>query len=222
MIKGDWTPVNDDNSGSIHDALHGKLAEANEEGGPFDITDITACRPSFYPGILGLQCTVLKRGRAEGVATFALAGEDLVLFDGGSPVVHRLNLLHGLDLSTEDQARDYFAFFCNAIQSDGGVFKVVEDVAALPWRGGEDTQSPEVPAGLDCRAVLSRVGADGAGIGDGAMWSAEAFIAYQSNLFVAYFTIHRGGMVKMHDDDVQVQDLPLLVEKFENGIRRLS
>ncbi|MEM9293154.1 MAG: hypothetical protein AAGD01_15845 [Acidobacteriota bacterium] len=124
----------------------------------------------------------------------------LVLLDGRSAPIHRLNNYGALKLETAKQAEDYLRFFCSYIWGEEGAFQILETMEQMP-QGAEvrfiDAETGKVtrdPGSWVRPLVVDHRGPDGA-------YFSRATVLYGGALFEATFRVHSTGMVDMLDDE---------------------
>lgn len=164
----------------------------------------------------GISEMYVKQGDTIGIATFitppkgkgkphASTGDTPIqqLFSDGLP----------LSLDTEQQAKAYLYLHCRSIQGGGSNFVLVDHPDFLPWHwSASEGQLDEIRKKFKALELKQ--------LGDGS-WEGSGTVQHGRDLFLADFKLHPNGKVEMPEDQLIARNLPLFVEKYENGLRLL-
>lgn len=177
---------------------------------------------SFYPGWNFVDVHVERidedGNRLHAVAAYLvrrLSEEEstVVVLDGKSPPIHRLNATPaGLDdstrtlqLQTIEQATDYLRFFCRMVWGEEGAFQTIESLQDLP-------------AGAELTGAFQPTPIIGHRVGEDIRFDNVA-IFYGGYLFRASFVVKPTGMVEMLGDTpmADLRDRPR--DRYVDGLR---
>ena len=189
----------------------------------FGLTEVSAVRSRelpFYPSATLHEGYCREKDGFAGYLTWIDTPETTVHLTGSSPPIHQLNSRLPIDLTDEAKAKEYLRFFCSAVHGQNGGFLVVESQDDLPY-----VTPPETP--LDSKITdriqpLSLTRFEGEADDEGKTptgWKTECTIQYGRDLFFSKMVVGLDGRVEMLEDDLQIEGLELITEKFKTGMR---
>jgi hypothetical protein len=178
------------------------------EGITFDPieTVIRALHLPFYPGLrlLDIVCPttipVIQR--------YVVYGKtECVMIDYTNKPIYELNDRYPVRIEA-DSVEDYGRFFLNLVRGNLGRFILVENVDDVPWK--EEPPPPARKAIAKMISPLSIINASPKGFFD-----LSACLVFKNGLFRAKLTIDQQGQVKIHEEMLLIEDMPILDEIFE-------
>src|SRR5262249_31019882 len=102
-------------------------------------------------------------------------------------------------------------FFAAAIQGSDGTFRIVTALDEIPVASPADLEELARYA-KDIIPMQLHEAPNGA-------WDFKATVRYGRTLFNSLFQVPQNGVVEIKEDHPLVRDLPVLDERFENGLR---
>lgn len=221
-FSGNWTDLQSDAAENAVDRLRAAFPKAWGEGVAEGVRAVRRMEMSCYPGFDAVEVLFqFKDGDRQKKSQLALLGPEIAFWiTGASPGLHKLNSMRRedgkphLDISTEESAAEYLRFFCSAVHSDEGPFRVVptfEELAAHMKTG----EAFEVSDGVFSGAVVRRI----EGEADETAWEIEVPLLYADVLFRSQFRLQRSGMVEMFEDDPIATELPAIRQAIGRGLR---
>ena len=167
-------------------------------------------RLPFYPNAFLIEIDAITSDGRDGRYSFVDAGNHITLIDGNATTIHNLNGRLSLSLGDAEHAEAYLRFFCESIAAGHGPFKIVDSIADLPWLPSAEA---DTIVSAQQKIVPVPIGRSGDA------WTAVASIYYGGMLFAANFEIDPGGNVRMIDDSLYLEKLPVANVYFEMGLR---
>jgi len=216
LIRGDWTFVGKEAAQQILDQLR-KVMPKEEQGMLDRVNRIRKLSLSFYPdGKLYEAETTLSTGE-KGLLTFLRSGKHIVTLNGQGSSIAKFNRAVSLNLSSPEQAKHYLSFFSTALYDKGGRFILTQSIDDLPLlkdATGFDfgaLRNKIKPIEITSAPKISKDGKKA--------YQAKAFITYSQTMYLATFVIGRDGSVKLTDEAVVAQNVPLQRDRFEGSMR---
>ena len=189
-----------------------------------------------YPNSMLVECQGFTSDGQPGLFSVLIYEEGMIRLTGSSLAIHGHNTKHKPDLSTVEKQIAYLEFFMNWVHGEHGRFQPLRSETDIRTRcrpgaslefnmsfyepfpfeyvpqdepdacGDDDDDEAEddLPSASD---VLDE--------GEEPNPTFKTLVLYGSALFEAAMMIHRTGMVEMKDDDVILEDLPVIPEKME-------
>ncbi len=184
----------------------------------------------FYPDSSLCEAHCRNVDGFAGYLTWIATKDTCIHLTGSSPPIHNLNYQLPLKLEDADMAKSYLKFFCLVVHGSGGAFQIVESLDEVRFESG--AEKPELSDEVVARikpCEVERVEGEKEGDKDGKSkrkdgssdsgWKVKATVQYANALFESTFMVVESGMVQMLDDEPIIDDLPLLSEVFEDGMR---
>lgn len=192
MITGDWRDLDAETT----EAFRIRLIEAQSRprviahSGPlqaFRLFPLTC-----YPGFLSVD--LLVGGEAGPRALWFLYGpQGPFPITGESALLHDLNDRGLLALNDEAAATEYLRLFCSAVQGEEGPFYIVESVQRYADLTGYEINLPDPLFSL-LKPLSAQATLDG--------WLIRGQVLYGDQLFSTQFSLSRGGLVEMIEDEM--------------------
>lgn len=170
----------------------------------------------FYPSGTWLAEWLVRRadGTEGGAMVLAPSKGDLLRVGGSSPPLHAFNARHGLTLRQPHQASQYLRFFVAVLQSNAGLFRILEDPRDLLW---EPTATVDAATRQDYAALVRPFGVERAPDDD--VWLAAATMQVGSDLFQVKLALPRTGVPLMFNDLPERTSRWLVSEHYVDGVR---
>lgn len=173
---------------------------------------LRAARAPFYRQAHVVELGFRTEDGSIGSQCFLVGERHLANLNGTSPPLHEFNAAYAPDLTSVDSAEAYLRFFCTVVCGEHGSFRIIDTLEDLTFREALADARREAVGRLlkPFQLNLTDEGAE-----------AEATIHYSTALFNAELQVARNGMVEMTNDTVLEANLPVKVQGFWNGTRRL-
>lgn len=177
------------------------------EGGAFSpATSVIMMRPlPFYPGYtfydIADHVTMPARRR------FLLQqGDDIVVLDFTNAPIYALNA-RGKLLLTPETLTDYVRFFFTFVRGRHGRFMICETIDDIHWRDDPAPSARKAVGQLLGPLEISETAPDGTAI-------LKAMMMFKDTLFETRVTVSPDGMVKLSEEKLLVEDMPVLDDTF--------
>ncbi len=163
----------------------------------------------------GLLLEFLARPRADGsarIGAFIYRPGLFDLLDGSSAVLHQINHEGDLTVESPAQALEYAQLFCAAIQGDEGSFYP----APPDFPVVRNLQDPQLDASLESLARPAQAVSDAGG------WRIDLAISYGVQMFRSELLLRHSGMIEMLADSPLGGISPMIIEGWDENLRRHS
>lgn len=177
------------------------------DGSPFDPahTTLMAKDMPFYPGYRFLD--IGDYSKVPTVRKFALVGEDSVtILNWTNEPIYALNESVPIALD-EKSVQDYVRFFFTFVRGHYGRFVVTETVDDIQWKDEPPAQARRALGRMVEPVHLVSVGSDGT-------FHVSACMTFRDSLFRTKIDIKPDGLVTMAEEELLVEDMPVLDDIF--------
>lgn len=214
IMAGNWKDLS---AGEAMDVIRA-FASSPAHGAPgterdYTLEAVRAMPLSCYPGslLLEVQAHVPAAG-ARGLMNLIYAPSGMVMLDGRSIMLHRLNAEPGrLSIAQEDKAREFVILFCNVVRGEEGRFQTILHQHDLLYQPGASMDA-EILAAIPEGFTLTRNEADNG-------WETNGPILFGDTVFHSRFTLDDDGMIKMLDDNPIGDPPPIRLERWHKQFR---
>jgi hypothetical protein len=176
------------------------------EGGAFDAETVTVLAQdlSFYPGCRFLD--VADFSAVPALQRFAVYGPGrAVLLNGTNEPIYQLNKDVPLSLN-DGNIFDYVRFFFGHVRGRHGRFIITESVEDIAWRE-EPPPAVRKAVGQLLEPLELASAADGT-------YKLAARILFRDSLFKATITVQPDGNVGISQEELLIEDIPVLDDTF--------
>ncbi len=180
-----------------------KEVNPNLAGSDFDAQTVTVIghELSFYPGyhyyeIADYEAVPHKRKH------IVYKPDDVIALDFTNKPIYALNEKVPLNLTTNNVA-DYLRFFFKYVRGPHGRFNIVESVDEISWNDEPPPAARKAVGNLLTPVTLNGRNADNA-------YHLSVCFVHKSTLYKANIFIEENGNVLLNDEEVLIEDLPVL------------
>ncbi len=201
------------------------------------VTDAWSCELGCYPGIRYFEAEV-RRADGTWYASFLQSlntdaeYDGVYICNGRSSIFHQLNESRLLDITTEDNAKEYLRLFCASTWADEGAFVIAEQARGLPLDRIDLTEHPQSADFDPDRIVPIEVLAADTPVTDSdgdkrkqpknEEYLMRAFVRYANGLFEAYFSLRVDGTIEMIKNDLKLLFSEEIKPEFRPPLRKRS
>jgi hypothetical protein len=181
-------------------------------------------RLDFYEAVYLYEARVRRGAECAGYLTFLARAEEYTWLTGTSPPIHELNARLPIRLTTANVLQ-YLQFFCGAVHAEHGAFTIYDSPERLLPTAA--MSRPTRTRARSLAAACTLIDTESAPESASDIFIA-AVVKYASGLFKARFRVYAvktegskygPGMVEMLEDSALAENLPVLIEVFEGGVR---
>jgi len=131
--------------------------------------------------------------------------KDVLILNGKNDPIYEANKNHGLMID-EDQVPLYARFFFSYVRGRHGRFQVIDSVSEVKWRD-EPTKAAKQSLGkmISPLAIIER---------DEEEWRLISTIIFKDSLFEAEIIVKNDGSVRLSNQEILVEDIPVLDENL--------
>jgi tetratricopeptide (TPR) repeat protein len=170
-------------------------------------------RLNFYDDTTLFEAEIEQKNNGNGIVSYVRHGGKTVVLDGTSwwsrvetndwpPKIDRVY-----------QATAYLRFFVGSLQSENGRFMLIDRAEDIQWRpDATDEERADITRLI--KPLIVQETRDG-------KWNASGTIQYADTIFYCLFRVFRDGRVEMSTDNPAAVKLPIIAERFTNGVREL-
>ncbi|MBX2834324.1 MAG: hypothetical protein KTR28_05060 [Micavibrio sp.] len=164
-------------------------------------TIILAQNLSFYPGFRLLE--ISNQSLTPEIKRFVVTNDerDLVL-NFSNESIYEFNQSLPITLN-ENNAQDYLRFFFNFVRGRYGRFLIVENVDAIAWKDDPPPAARKAVGELISPVELEKVDEKGT-------YHLRVCMIFKDSLFRSLVKIQPNGFVSIHDEELLVEDMPVL------------
>jgi hypothetical protein len=170
--------------------------------GVFKAAGVLRARPlACYPRHLLCEIGLQIEGEVMASA-FLFGAEGVIVLEGSSAPIHKLNRRIGLAIETPEAAQDYAMLFCNAVHGEEGRFHMIQSLGELaPYCKGDLAPLEAMFAPVEVQA-------------DGENWRVRGLVRYGRGLFRSEFRLERDGGIEMVEDELLLPELACGPDRF--------
>lgn len=125
VIPGDWMSISGQAAYQDVQTVLSFTAIAQRPG--LVMHSLRHCAPDFYPGCRLLEA-LFEYGGKRWIACVLASSSAAILLDGSASTIYTINKLGYLDLGTSERSFGYLRFFCMALATNGGHYRIVENL----------------------------------------------------------------------------------------------
>lgn len=176
-------------------------------GSPYDAQKVTilAMEPGFYPGCRFLE--IADHSVMPTRKSFVVYRQtEAIVLDWTNVPIYRLNDTVPLTLD-ERNVIDYVRFFFSFVRGRHGRFIIVENVDDIAWKDEPPATARKAIAGLIEPVRLVGVEKDGS-------FALGVKMIFKDSLFKSNVLVSPKGMVTLQDEELIVEDIPVLDDTF--------
>lgn len=166
---------------------------------------IMQATPRFYPGYEFLDIGDYSNTPAQRRFAMYKPGESVVLDFTNAPI-YTLNKTCPIKLDTDNVA-DYLRFFFTYVRGKHGRFIIVENVDDIPWRDDPPPAARKAIGNMLMPVTLHDIDDEG-------VFHLETCMLFKDSLFKSHAEITRDGFVSLRDEELLVEDMPVLDDTF--------
>lgn len=169
-------------------------------------TIIMAKTLDFYPGYKFYDMADHTNNPAH--RRFVLVKKDKVtVLDFTNSPIYDLNKAAPIYLN-EDTVHDYVRFFFNFVRGRHGRFLIVESVDDIAWR-----EEPPPAARKSIGKLIMPLARISKDMDDGVFYL-HAQMMFRDSLFAADITVQSDGLVQLSNEQLMIEDMPVLDDSF--------
>lgn len=142
--------------------------------------------------------------------------------DGNSAPIHEMNEVSGMTLRNRVDALTYVTMFSNLLTGDRGeIFRILDGEGIVTFEPGASEDVRTKVRALFCEPILFAPGA----LNEHEFVPEYRFrchVLYDRDISEARMLVKASGEVEVEDDTPVLENVPVLVERFDKGIRVLA
>jgi len=177
------------------------------DGSVFDPVEATilAHDISFYPGYRLLD--IADYAAVPALRRFVLySDENHVILNFSNEPIYGLNQTAPVSLN-EDNIADYTRFFFTYVRGRHGRFIITEEVDDVNWRDDPPPSARKAVGKMLMPVTLEKIDDDG-------NFHLKASMVFKDSLFKSDIKIESNGFVSLSDEELLVEDMPVLDDTF--------
>jgi tetratricopeptide (TPR) repeat protein len=209
LTAGTWQGL----VGPDRDAALKSVLALNKGLGRDQVWNIRKLVLPFYTGVTLYEAEVVTADGSPGIATFLQHGTDISAVDGTSAKLHDLNRVARLALDDATRATAYLRLFVGSMQSAGNRFVLIETPADLHWESTATVAQEDAVRKIIKPLAVEPSSDQG--------WQAIGTVEWNGRVFRASFHLSRFGEMRIPQDNGGSDTLPVDVEVFDHGVRKL-
>lgn len=177
------------------------------EGAPFSSATVTVLAQvlPFYPGYRFLEVADYEVHPPRRRFLIHKPGQAVPMTGSNDPI-YNLNEIAPLMLSPQTVA-DYARFFFSHVRGRHGRFLITETVDDIQWR-----EEPPPAARKAVGKLLAPLTVTGRA--DDGSYRLSACMLFKDSLFKATVTVTEGGVVSLSDEELLIEDMPVVSDNF--------
>ncbi len=164
-------------------------------------SDVVSASLGFYPGYRLLEITDRSNNPAR-KRYVIYKNDDLVIVDYTNGPIYALNERCPIAIS-QDNVLQYARMFFNFVRGKHGKFQIVESVDEMNWR-----EEPTPNARRSLSEMITPMSIQN--IEDDGTYVLAANIIFKNALFACTISVRQNGLVRLSQEKILVQDLPLM------------
>lgn len=170
---------------------------------PFDAMKSTVMTHplSFYPGWHFVEITDQTQSPPK-TACAIYRDNDVVVLNWTNDPFYDLNARAPITL-TRDTVADYVRLFFTYVRGKHGRFLIAENVDDIDWREDPPPAARKAVAKMLLPLTVKQVGADGS-------YHLSGCMMFRDSLFQADVTVSPTGMVELSNEELLVEDMPVM------------
>lgn len=169
-------------------------------------TSIKSFTPAFYPGynVLDIQDNSFNPPVNRSVL---YKGDQVIVLNWSNEPIYKLNAQLPIELD-ENTISDYVSFFFAYVRGQKGQFLIVENVDDIPWK-----EDPPPNARKAISNMIKPLSVQSAGIQGS--YKVTGCMMFKNSLFQSDVIVTSNGMVSMENEELLVEDIPVLDDIFK-------
>ncbi|MDB5492618.1 MAG: hypothetical protein JWO78_2467 [Micavibrio sp.] len=189
---------------------HALLTELNPQidGSPYqaDKATVLSAPVSFYPGYQFIEISDHTIMPARKTALIYKAGDagSAVMLDWTNKPIYALNDNAPLTLD-ESTINDYVRFFFSYVRGRHGRFVIIENVDEISWKDEPPVNARKAVSSLIAPLHLYGIDNDGT-------YRLSARMLFKDSLFKADIVVDHHGHVNLEDEELVIEDIPVVDE----------
>ncbi len=160
---------------------------------------------SFYPGYRLLDISDYSGMPASHRYAVCSPRSSVVLNFTNAPI-YKMNADVPLVLN-EDTVADYVRFFFAFVRGKHGRFRIAESIDDIFWKEDPPPAARKAIGKMITPVTLVKKGEDGT-------YHLQASLMFKDSLFRSNITVLKGGVVNLTDEELLVEDMPVLDDTF--------
>ncbi len=177
------------------------------KGSPFDPSETTimAQKVPFYPGLRYLD--IADYSAVPPIHRFVLEGKNhAIVLNWTNEPIYKLNEDIPITLD-EDKVCDYVRFFFSHVRGKNGRFLVTESIDDIRWRDDPPPAARKSISQMLLPLEVEEQKEDGS-------YVLPATVMFKDSLFRCEITVSPGGLVNLDNEELLVEDMPILDDAF--------
>ncbi|MCI5060099.1 MAG: hypothetical protein MRY79_03400 [Alphaproteobacteria bacterium] len=204
MFENSFHEIEIPKAGDILDKLNPEL-----DGAQFDLSTarLIATDLAFYNGYQLMEVRDHDTEPPRNIS-FIYEGEGRAvhILNGTNDAIYALNRL--VPIALDDQTiKDYVRFFFHYVQGRHGRFVIVEGTEEINWR-----EEPTLSAKRALGKMIEPLEVQD--ISEEGVYTLKASIIFKDTLFESLISVNKEGLVNLHNQELLVEDIPVVDEQF--------
>ena len=177
------------------------------DGTAFDPVEalIMAADIPFYPGCRLLH--ISTTGAMPAIRRFAVySPKDFTVLDFHNEAIYKFNETLPIKLN-ENNVPSYVRFYLTYVPAKHGVFQIFENIEDINWREDPPPGARQAVGKIIKPITLKEVTPEG-------IYKLEARMVFKDSLFKSEVEVKPSGLVSLSNEELLVEDLPVLDDTF--------